>query len=452
MLTMVFSAIAITVIINSLAVFSVVENRAARFKYRGEMAFQIAEAGVEYYRWHLSHAPADYFDGTGFASSTYGHDYKDKNNVVIGRFELQIIPPATGSTVVTIVSTGYTLVQPDTKRKIKARVGFPSLADYSILTNSSIWIGDSEVVHGTLHSNGGIRFDGTSDAAVTSAKETYVCDPVFGSGCQHTIKPGIWGDGTPQDLWQFPVPAYDFDMVTFDLSQIKEGAEDGGAVYSSSGVYGYHVVFTSSSVYSLYKVTSLRPLDSPGYGQDTDGNRHYESYDILDEELQGTYANPANGLMFFEDQVWVEGTVKGRITVGSGKFPINPTTYTSIIIPNSIVYTTKNGTDALGLIAQNHILVPRWSPDVLEMDAAIIAQYGSAQRFYYQGNILDSLTVYGTVISNGIWTWSWVTQGGSVVSGYRNTNFTHDANLVYGPPPSFPVGTENHLISWEEIK
>jgi len=37
-------------------------------------AFAIAEAGIEYYRWHLAHAPADYQDGTGKAGP-YIHNY-----------------------------------------------------------------------------------------------------------------------------------------------------------------------------------------------------------------------------------------------------------------------------------------------------------------------------------------------------------------------------------------
>ena len=88
----------------------------------------------------------------------------------------------------------------------------------------------------------------------------------------------------------------------------------------------------------------------------------------------------------------------------------------------------------------------------MEINAAVMAQNGAAKRYYYPGNIKDTLVTYGSVISAGIWTWSWVSGGGSVVSGYRNTNSTYDANLTYGPPPGFPVGSEYNLISWEEVK
>ncbi|KKR48593.1 MAG: hypothetical protein UT86_C0004G0079 [Candidatus Magasanikbacteria bacterium GW2011_GWC2_40_17] len=451
LIALVFGAMAVTAIFNGVAVFGVMENRAAHFNQNNEQAFQIAEAGAEYYRWHLAHSGTDYQDGTG-GPGPYVHDYLDKDGNIIGRFSLEITPPTTGSSVVTIVSTGYTLDQPNTKRKVQIRMGLPSLADFAFLTNSDVWIGDNEIIHGKLHANGGIRFDGTADAPITSAKPTYVCKPIFGSGCNNTTKPGIWGAGGPTNFWQFPIPAFDFDGITIDLSNVRTGAQSDGFYRSSSGAYGYHIKFKSNSTFDLYKVTSLKPVPSPGYGKDVNGVKHYESYDVKNETLQGNFANPANGLIFIEDKVWVEGTVKGHLTVGSGKFPVNPNTYTTIVIPNNIVYTAKDGSDSLGLIAQKDILIPRYSPNDLEIDAAVVAQNGSAQRFYYSGNILNDLTIYGSVISKGIWTWSWVTQGGSVVSGYRNTFTNYDANLTYSPPPSFFVGTEYHLISWREIK
>ncbi len=37
-----------------------------------EQSLNIAEAGVNYYRWHLAHDPLDFYDGTG-ATGTYSH-------------------------------------------------------------------------------------------------------------------------------------------------------------------------------------------------------------------------------------------------------------------------------------------------------------------------------------------------------------------------------------------
>jgi len=105
----------------------------------------------------------------------------------------------------------------------------------------------------------------------------------------------------------------------------------------------------------------------------------------------------------------------------------------------------------VGLIAEKNILIPHNSPEDLEVDAALLAQNGAAKRYFYAGDTKNSITIYGAIITNGLWTWSWVSGGGSVVSGYKHTNSTYDANLTYGPPPGFPVGSEYNLISWEAL-
>ena len=79
-----------------------------RLSMQKEQAFQIAEAGINYYQWHLAHFPTDYQDGTS-SSGPYVHDYVDFDTQTnIGKFSLNITPPLTGSTIVTIQSTGWT--------------------------------------------------------------------------------------------------------------------------------------------------------------------------------------------------------------------------------------------------------------------------------------------------------------------------------------------------------
>lgn len=435
----VFGFISFTLIVAGVSSYAINENRASGRKHGREMAFQIAEAGINYYRWHLAHNKTDYQDGTG-QSGPYIHEYKDKEGNIIGHYSLDITVPASGSTVVTVISTGWLDSQPESRRKIKARIGFPSLADYAFLTNGDIWIGDNEEVHGKMHANGGIRFDGTGDAPITSAVPTYLCKEHL--GCGNIAKPGIWGDGTPQSYWQFPVPAKDFQAVTAKLAEIKVGAQNGGIYLTSSGKQGWRLQFLASGKINISKVNTTNCYK----GQDVNDTKYV--WYCVDAKTYGPtseYDVPANGYVYVEDMVWVDGTINGRVTVGTaaGK---------SIIINGNLLYTAKDGNHVLGLIAEQDILVPHNSLDNLEVDAAVLAQNGSAQRYYYPGDMKDSLTIYGSIISNGLWTWSWVSGGGSIVSGYRNTISTYDANLTYGPPPAFPVGSEYHLISWEEIK
>ncbi|MBL8031949.1 MAG: hypothetical protein JNK33_06555, partial [Candidatus Doudnabacteria bacterium] len=95
------------------------------------------------------------------------------------------------------------------------------------------------------------------------------------------------------------------------------------------------------------------------------------------------------------------------------------------------------------------VLVTYYAPSTLEINAALIAQNGSAQFYYYPGNVKSSITIYGSTASYGTWTWSWVDGGGNTVSGYANTATAYDGNLLYGPPPSFPLSTSGYQqISW----
>ena len=56
----------------------------------------IAEAGIEYYKWHLAYAPQDFTDGTG-KPGPYVHQYYNETGADIGQFSLSIIPPSNGS-------------------------------------------------------------------------------------------------------------------------------------------------------------------------------------------------------------------------------------------------------------------------------------------------------------------------------------------------------------------
>src|SRR5271169_1385170 len=60
-----------------------------------EQAFAIAEAGVNYYEWHLAYAPQDFEDGTGHAGP-YVHNYYNKDGTEIGQFTLSITAPPSG--------------------------------------------------------------------------------------------------------------------------------------------------------------------------------------------------------------------------------------------------------------------------------------------------------------------------------------------------------------------
>lgn len=440
----------------SYATMQIKVTRSAVYK---QQAFQLAEAGANYYQWHLAHFPNDFWDGN--ASTTPGpylHNYIDTDtNKPAGQFSLSITPPSVGSTIVTIKSVGIPASNPKEQRTVTVRYGIPSLAQYAFLTNGDAWIGNTESVSGQFFSNGGVRFDGTGNAPIMSAKQTYTCQWYHGCASGGETKPGIWGvaPGSTQDFWQFPQPNVDFSSITADLATLKSSAQTGGIYLAPSNAQGYSLVFKSDGTINFYKVISLNN-DPTGYGVELDSNGqstpHNNSIDYAPSGGRTFLYNkpiPANGVVYIEDQTWVEGVVKGRALVAAAILPYNANTAPSIRIQNSITYLAKDGTNSLGLIGQKDVLVTFLSPPNLEINAALIAQKGSAQRYYYAGQRLNSITIYGSTASNGTWTWSWVDGGGSCTSGYCTTNTAYDSNLLYSPPPFFPLSSSGYQqISW----
>lgn len=418
-----------------------------RLSTEREKAMQIADAGINYYQWRLAHFPDDYNDGTGLPGP-YVHDYVDFDNwQSVGKFSLTITPPLTGSTIVTIQSTGWTNENPGLTRTIIARFGVASLAKYAFLSNDIIWIGPSETVNGQMQSNNGIRFDGIGNAPIQSARATYTCPSTQGAPCPAT-KNGVWGSAPQyvQNFWQFPVPAVDFSSITSNLASMKSSAQTAGIYLPPSNEQGYSLVFNPDGTVSIYKVTSL--LYNPT-GWDTNGVAHNESIDYDSRTMQFTNPIPANGIIYIEDKTWVEGTVNGRATVVAAQLPYNSSTAPTIYIPNNIIYDIKDGSSVLGLIAQKDIIVTYHAPNDIEIDAAIISQNGGTQFFYYPGNIKNSITIYGAIMTFSQWTWTYVDGAMNNVSGYSNTYSNYDSNLLYGPPPSFPLSSLGYqLLSW----
>ena len=506
----------------SLISWSITGHKDTIRKVRQTQSLQVAEAGVNYYKWHLAHNSSDYKDGNdwccnedpdltlddcGGVCGPYIHDYRDYSSdpdsegEVIGQFSLKITPSETGSTINTIESTGYAYGNNSTRKKITALVGKRSLAEYSFLTHSPIWIGSDEATSGPLHSNGGIRFDGTCNAEVTSAVEEYNCSGT-GHGCSGT-KPGIWGSGGPTTLWRFPVSPIDFDLFTVSLANIKADSLSGGTYFGGNAgicgngvcgimedrhscpedcpsqcgngncqgsetydtcpndcpIEGYLVRFKSDATFNVYKINSLK--ERIWYYDFEVGSWRQEAEEIDDgpmalEQVGGDYNMPENGVIFIEDDAWVDGTVKGKITVAAARLD-GESDFARIRINGNIKYPDGerySGANNLGLIAQGDVLVPRYAPDDLTIDATLLSQNGHVYyRYYWPHSIKNKIEVYGGIITNLFWTWTWVSWNGSeyvTVDGYDETSTIYNNNLTFNPPPSFPTSENFEVLKWSE--
>lgn len=454
---------------------------ASNRQYNRYLALTIAEAGIEYYRWHLAHAPQDFQDGTGQAGP-YTHDYYDKDGNKMGQFNLDITAPPVGSTVVSIKSTGKIDWDQTIEKIIEVKLAIPSFAKYAAVLNADVRFGQGTEVFGAIHSNGGIRFDGIAHNIVSSAQSQYN-DPDHSGNNElgvHThvnIPPatGVNDSFRPleappsaiqsrSDVFlvgrQFPVPAVDFVGITSDLAQIKADAQADNRYWGPSGgsAKGYHVVLKTNDTFDLYKVNTLTSV--PNGCIEVLGQQGWGTWSIATEQFLGNYTYATSGLIFIEDNTWVNGQINtARVTIASARFPDNPSNRSSITVNNDVLYTNYDGQDVIALIAQGNINAGYISEDDLRIDAALFAQNGRVGRYYYRPpsgqqqrcspyHIRQTITLYGMLASNQRYGFAY-TDG----TGYQNRNLIYDPNLLYGPPPSFPLTSDSYsVIYWNEIK
>ena len=92
------------------------------------------------------------------------------------------------------------------------------------------------------------------------------------------------------------------------------------------------------------------------------------------------------------------------------------------------------------------------SENDLKIDAALIAQNDRVARFYYSGwncayKNRSVISLYGMIASYSRYGFAY-TNG----TGYATRNIIYDANLLYAPPPNFPLTSSQYqILSWQEV-
>jgi hypothetical protein len=538
-----------------------------------EEAGRISEAGIQYYKWHLAHAPTDFYDGTG-APGTYVHAYKDKDGNTIGSFSLTVTPPVEGTNIVTVSSEGTTLADPTVKKKVTVKLAPESIAKYAILSDSALFFPESSEIFGLVHSNNGIRFDGVAHNTVTSSRQTYqdqthgsdwdddedndegeddeddesdeddedetvICHiPPGNPGNRRTIEVGGGavsahlghgdhvgecdddsddhdddGDGDDEDDEgedhhsggddnddnedgedddyesqdgyeyavhthkttvdpapptavpsrpdvfiagrQFPVPSVDLETITNSLASLKASAQTSSGFFrASSSEEGYKVVLKTNDTFDLYKVTSQTNAPS---GCSGDGSL-WGTWSANGTSSLGNFPFPANGTLFFEDDVWVEGTIdSAHLTIIAASLTESASNQKNIIVGNNVRYTTYTGADSLALIAQANVLFAMTAPTTLRVDAALVAKNGKVTRLGYRApegsnsrcspyHSRTSITLWGMIAAKNGFSLK-KTDG----TGFQTQQIYYDGNLIVSPPPGLPsLNPQYKIISYEE--
>lgn len=490
--------------------FSVAQNN-----YYSEESLNIAEAGVNYYLFHLNVNSTNYTDGqtnppysTTLGYGPFTHQYVGISGQDIGTYTIYVNPESTAGTSsrVTITSTGQ-VNGSNITRTVQAIIAQPSFASYGVVSDSALWFGNNETADGPVDSNQGIRIDGPNTSTVSSANSSYIPSTALG-GNGSTSEPGVWCSlavtapvncaTRSQSQWLYPVPTVNFNQVTGSLCTLKEEAFSESSSTSSllsakqpcsqtpttltnaylpelsksyNPVSGYLIILNSNNTYDLYGVY---------YVDDTQSDYQNAIYDYA---ISTNNTIPSGGVIFAEDNVWVvgNGNFNSRLTIAAGRMKAGGVnSYANITIAGPITYASKNGSDALGLVAQNSITIAPYAPPpvsdtsfTFEVDAALLAEYGNVEfppsyEFYpyycttgWTGSNQQFL-FYGSVATRQTWTWTWLDGNypcgnagydpvNGYISGIENNTTEYDYNLLYNPPPDYPLALGYKIVSWRDV-
>lgn len=446
--------------------------------YRGEKekAFQVAEAGIYFYRWYLAHQISgkttqqieDFWDSNPYGvGAPYEGTIADPEGGIVGTYKIEVQKPQDHSTIVMVKSTGWTQGNEDVERIIQVRFRRPSWSEFAVVSNDDVDVGPNTDVYGRLHSNKGIRFDGTAHNIISSSLDQYDDPDHSGNnefGVHTHVDPEtgninnsfVTEEAPPEPVQnrpdvflagrQFPVPTVDFNGMIADLNYMKAESQD-----PAHGIYygneecdgdeneGRHIIINGDTM-TVTTVTKYSNAD----------------YTIMDEGcVLNNVPIPDNGIVFVENDIWLEGTINDRRVTFVAADLLGGPKASVYLGMNHLLYTNSDGSDIIGLLAQYDIEVLKNSLYDLTISAALLAQSGKVGRGNYTPLGCESETCEdhkGTITLNGALATDLrygftLTDG----TGYEHRIFNFDNNLLYFPPPYFPTGTEYSIDLWDEL-
>ncbi len=430
----------------------------------------VAEAGLNQYLWMVAAGKSSEANNFAIAGNT-GPDPHLKtfslsdpyDDSLKGTYTVQVTPPSASDSRINVKVTGAAESPVDVPRTVSAHIGRPAFSEYVLLVDDQVYIGGplDRVWFGKTHSNTGIRIETSNiNDTVTCAQSSY--------SYSGTTKAGIWSQDIPsadpsRALWSFPVPPVDFGTVTSDfvrLSGFATGVDNLPYVVPSpsTAAHGWYIKILPNQQYKVTRVTGETETKSGVGGSLTYDNGGWS-----------TRPYPNKGVIYVNDNVWVEGTdVSGRLTIAcSGQLnPAGKQAATSINIVGNLTYHAKDGTVAIGLIAQNNVKIPMYAPigqpashaTNMEIDCALIAQQGaefvnsdSSGSSSGWGPRRGLLTIFGSVSSYQTPYREFTASSGSDYSGFDTGANTYDGFLLHNPPPYFPTVGSYQILDWQEL-
>lgn len=429
----------------------------------------VAEAGLNQYLWMVAAGSSSEANDFEIPGNTEADLHKQTFTLAdAGTYTIEVTPPDGADSRISVTVTGQasSASGSEVSRTVSAHIGRPHFSEYILLVDEEVSIGGplTRVWHGKTHSNTGIKIETSNiNDTITCAQSSYNYSGAW--------KNGIWSETVPSGdasraLWSSPVPPVDFGTVTSDFVRLSEKAiGDANLPYVGSSYLGWYIKLLDDEEYQVARVTA--EYETKGYS-----GTNYGGY-LTTEVLSTARPFPDDGVIYVNDDVWIEGTlVEGRITIASsGQLNgTGQTAATSINVVGDLTYAAYDGTVAIGLIAQNNVKIPMYAPrgktgtagtdlnnpgDLdMRVDAAIIAQEGAE---YVSRDSSNSpygprrrlLTLYGSISSHD--TPTRATTSGTAYCGFAQGANTYDPFLLHNPPPYFPTIGSYQILDWQEL-
>jgi len=432
-----------------------------------EIALDVAEAGFNKYLYMLNNNTYFYKDGeneeegfiikerysgadnpewNGYVKTYEPVVYKSGNRI-LGYFEITITPPAIGTPVLGIQSTGWTADR-KAKRTIYVEVHKRTFTDYLLFENSkneSVPFSSQSKIKGPYFTNG--------DLHALSGAEFF--DTVGYAGRNRATGAIFRKEGQPVKMNPLGLPTINENLTKWAR------AENGGYTFNKD-------------TYILL-------------------NENKMNIRLKDETRQTNVPYPESGVIYVKGDVYISGVLDGRLTIISEKniyiCAKDPTveevstqkqydqldnyrgvTYKNQNIP---VYNNMNvinpSDDMLGLVAKENIIIHnrtnKWpqaskgsintTVKDIQIQGALYCNSVTVQDFDYITN-----TDYGQIkylgsrvvkedsatgiVTQTIW--------GPKYGGYSSDNI-YDYRMQYEAPPHFvePVNAGWEVVTWKEI-
>lgn len=434
---------------------------------RGDVAQQAAEAGLQLYLSRIVEDPrywrnyvdtaedrrydttngATYNPGTAWPA---GHNWtyvggtttwRPLQNARFGQagYSLRITPTADPN-VILVQSTARVMPSGGTNpvvRSVQARIQPISIADFQMISNTSITYGAAATTTGKLYSAVNIEHDGTATAPLYAANFVCRTNCAMSQANNAAFQAGAFDRTTnPSFASKFPTPV-DFSNFTQDLTDIRAAAQATGIYRTAADATGWMVQFLSTGQARIWKITgntgdlsnSIPTLQCPETVTVPAGNQPFYMY-FEQSVVIGNGANETDACG--TSPTSRSSVVDGQVTLASAN---------DVIIGNDIAYE-QSGDDVLGLIAQSEVIMASFTNASLTWRAATLAQGGQWR------------TNHGNTDHNGTMTFtgSSTTRDGGYASMFSSRVYNYDTTLQTLRPPLFPTIEGSWSIGyWREV-